>query len=72
MFENKVLRKVFGPNRKEVTRGWRILCKGELQSSQANPSACYYSDEIEENEMGGACSMYGGEEMCTRGFCRKT
>jgi hypothetical protein len=22
-------------------------------------------DEIEKNEMGGACSMYGGRELCT-------
>jgi len=26
-------------------------------------------DQIEKNEMGGACSMYEGEEMCIQGFC---
>ena len=25
-------------------------------------------DQIEKDEMGGACSMYGGEERCIRGF----
>jgi len=25
-------------------------------------------DKIEKNEMGGACSMYGGEERCIQGF----
>jgi len=29
----------------------------------------YYSgDQIEKNEMGIACSMYGGEERCIQGF----
>jgi len=25
-------------------------------------------DQIEKNEIGGACSMYGGEERCTQSF----
>ena len=25
-------------------------------------------DKIEKNEMGGACSTYGGEERCVQGF----
>ena len=25
-------------------------------------------DQIEENEVGGACSTYGGEQKCTQGF----
>ena len=33
----------------------------------------YYSgDKIEKNEMGGACSDYGGEERCTQGFGGET
>jgi hypothetical protein len=29
----------------------------------------YYSgDQISTNEMGGACSTYGGEEICKKGF----
>jgi len=29
-------------------------------------------DLIENNEMGRACSMYGGKEKCIQGFDRKT
>jgi hypothetical protein len=33
----------------------------------------YYSgDQIEKNEMGGACSTYGGEERCMQGFGGET
>jgi hypothetical protein len=30
MFENRVLRRIFGPKRDEVTGGWRKLHGGEL------------------------------------------
>ena len=29
-------------------------------------------DKIEKNGMGGACSAYGGEESCIRGFGGET
>jgi hypothetical protein len=29
-------------------------------------------DEIEKNEMGGACSVYGGGERCVQGFGGET
>ena len=29
-------------------------------------------DQIEKNEMGGACSTYGGEERCMQGFGGET
>jgi hypothetical protein len=33
----------------------------------------YYSgDQIEKNEMDGACSMYGGEQRCIQGFVGET
>ena len=30
------------------------------------------SDQIEKNDMGGACSTYGGEERCIQGFGGET
>jgi hypothetical protein len=30
VFENKVLRRIFGPKKEEVTGGWRKLQTGEL------------------------------------------
>jgi len=33
----------------------------------------YYSgDQIKKDEIGGACAMYGGQEMCTQGFSGET
>ena len=29
-------------------------------------------DKIKKNEMGGACSAYGGGERCVQGFCGET
>ena len=32
----------------------------------------FSSDHVEKNEMGGACSTYGGEERCIQGFGGET
>jgi hypothetical protein len=37
-FENKVLRRIFGSKRDEVTRGWRKLHKEELGDLYSSPS----------------------------------
>jgi hypothetical protein len=56
VFENRVLRRIFGPKRDEVTGEWRKLHNEELVFLTK-----YYSgDQIEKNEMGGACSTYEG------------
>ena len=64
IFENRVLRRIFGPKRDEVTREWRKLHNKELNYL----STQYCSgDKIEKNEMGRACSAYGGRgESYTR------
>jgi hypothetical protein len=38
VFENKVLRRIFGPNRGEVTGGWRKLHNEELRDLYSSPS----------------------------------
>jgi hypothetical protein len=38
MSENRVLRRIFGPNRDEVTRGWRKLHNEELCDLYSWPS----------------------------------
>jgi hypothetical protein len=38
MFDNKVLRKIFGPKRDEVTGGWRKLHNVELGDLYSSPS----------------------------------
>jgi hypothetical protein len=38
VFENKVLRRIFGPKRDEVTEGWRKLHNEELHDLCSLPS----------------------------------
>jgi hypothetical protein len=38
VFENRVLRRIFGPNRHEVTGGWRKLQNEELHRLYSSPS----------------------------------
>jgi hypothetical protein len=58
VFENRVLRTVFGPKRDKGTGEWRKLHNEELSDLYSLPN-------IEKNEMGGACGPYGGGELCT-------
>jgi hypothetical protein len=39
VFENRVLRRIFGPKRGEVTGGWRKLHNEELHNLYSSPSA---------------------------------
>jgi hypothetical protein len=38
VFENRVLRRIFGPKRDEVTGGWRKLHNEELHNLYPSPS----------------------------------
>jgi hypothetical protein len=38
VLENRVLRRIFGPNREEVTGGWRKQHNEELQNLYSSPS----------------------------------
>jgi len=53
MFENRVLRKICGPRRNEVTGEWRKLHNEELNDQYCS------GDKIEKNKMGGTYSTYG-------------
>jgi len=70
VFENGVLRRIFGSKRDEVTVEWRELHSEELNDLY---NTKYYSDhQIEKNEMGGARGKYGGEERRIQGFGGET
>jgi hypothetical protein len=71
VFENRVLRRIFGPKRDEVTGEWRKLRTEELNDNVLLTQYCS-RNKIEKNEMGGACSAYGGEERLMRGFDGET
>jgi hypothetical protein len=48
VFENRVLRRIFGPKRDEVIGKWRNIRLIKF----------YSGNQIEKNEMGGVCGMY--------------
>jgi hypothetical protein len=60
MFENEVLRRIFGPKRDGVTGGWRKLHNEELHNLYSSPSIIRI--QVEEDELGGTCGTNGGEE----------
>jgi len=64
VFENRVLRRIFGFRRDEVTGEWRKVQNEELNDLYSSPNIVIKS----KNEMGGACSAYGGENKCIQGF----
>jgi hypothetical protein len=67
LFKNRVLRRIFGPKRDEVTGEWRQLHKEELNDLYFSPNFCSI-EKIEKIEMGWACSAYEGEERLIQGF----
>jgi hypothetical protein len=69
VFENRVLRGIFGPNREEVAGGWRRLHNEELHNLYASRNK---GAQIREDEMGGACNTHGRHEKLTWNFGRKT
>ena len=69
--ENRVLRKICGSKRDEVTGGWRRLHNEELLYSILL-TKYYLGDKIKKNEVGGTCNTYCGEERCIQGFGGET
>ena len=62
LFENRVLKRISGPKRDEVTGEWRRLHDKELY-------ALYFSPNIilvikSRRQMSRTCSTYGGEKRC--------
>jgi hypothetical protein len=70
VFENRILRRIFGTKRDWVTREWRKLHNEELNDLHCSSNIVRVI--IEKNEMGGACSAYGGEERRIQGFGGET
>jgi hypothetical protein len=68
---NRVLRKIFRPKRNEVTGEWRRLLNEGLHVLYLLLTK-YSGDQIEKNEMGGACGTYEGEKRCIQGFVGDT
>jgi hypothetical protein len=62
VFEKRVLRRICGPKRDEVTGDCRKLHNDELHNLYSSPSIIRMTKA--RNEMGRACSTNGGEEEC--------
>ena len=56
MFENRALRRIFGPKRDEATGQWRKLHNEELNNLYSSSNA---GNKIEKNGVGGECGTYG-------------
>ena len=57
VFDNRALRRIFGPKRDEVTGEWRKLHKDELNDLYFSPNIVQL---IKKNECGGACNTHVG------------
>jgi hypothetical protein len=70
VFENRVLRRIFGPKRDELRGEWRRLHNKELYALYSSPNIIR---EIKSRrQMGRTCGTYGGEERCIQGFSGET
>ena len=67
MFENRVLRRVFGPKRDEVTGEWRKLHNDELSDLYSLPNIVWVVKSRRMRWAGHVARM-GRGERCT-GFC---
>jgi hypothetical protein len=62
VFENRVLRRIFGLKREEVIGGWR-----RLYHLYASPNVLR-TIKMKEGQMGGLCRTHGTDKKCTQGF----
>ena len=65
MCENRVLRRIFGPKRDNVTGNGENYVTRNLMICTPHPTL---SDQIAKSEMGGVCSTYGGTGEMYKGF----
>jgi hypothetical protein len=65
VFEHRVLRRIFGPKRDEVTDGGSCTMRSFIFCT---PPQILLADQIKENEVGGTCGTHGSGEECVQGF----
>jgi hypothetical protein len=70
MFENRVLRGVFGPKREEVAGGWRRLHNEELLNLHCSPNIIRVVKSRRLRWAGHVASK--GDEKCVQYFGWKT
>jgi hypothetical protein len=67
VFENRVLRRIFGPKRDEVTGGWRKLHNEELHGLYSSPSIVR-AIKVRWMRWAGRVARMGGGEGCIQHF----
>jgi hypothetical protein len=70
MFENKVLRRMFGPKRDDVTAELRKVHNEELHYFVLILKR-HYVNHIKENEVGWECGRHGRGQKSVQNFGRK-
>jgi hypothetical protein len=73
VFENRVLRRIFGPKRDEVTGEWRKLHSEQRRSLYSSPDIIRQvkSSQVKANEVGGACGTHGRGQKSVQGLSGK-
>ena len=71
VFENRVLRRIFGPKRDEVAGEWRKLHNEELNDLYSSPNIVRLIKSRRMIWAGHVCT-YGGRERCAQGFGGET
>jgi len=71
VFENRVLRRIFGPKSNEVTGEWRKLHNEELNDLCSSPNIVRVIKSRRMRWAGHVAHM-GGEERCIQGYGGKT
>jgi hypothetical protein len=65
VFENRVLRRIFGPKRDEGKGEWRKLHNEEIHNLYSSPDIIR---QVKANEVGGACGTHGRGKKNVQGF----
>ena len=71
MCENRVLRRIFGPERDEVAGEWRKLHNEKLNDLYCSPNIVWVIKSREMRWAGHVICM-GGEKRCIQGFGGET
>jgi hypothetical protein len=67
VFENRMLRRIFGPKRDEVAGGWRKLHNEELHGLYSSPSIVKVI-KARRMRWAGHVTRMGGGERCIQHF----
>ena len=67
MFENRVLREIFGPKKDKVRQDWRRLHNEELNDLYCSPNVIRVN-KSRRMQWDGHVARMGGQEMCVQGF----